>query len=252
MRAWHSQVCRPDSRINQGSFFVRTVLAASLAVFTLLLGSGCATPPQAPIPLAPQALKTAGTRIGVAMAPVPKVDTHLPGASCLLCLAAASVANSGLTRHAGTLPLEELPRLRLDLAERLRKQGLEAIVIEQDVKLDDLPAVSAQEPNRARRNFASLGEKYKLDKLLVIEITALGFQRTYSAYIPTGDPKSLFRASGYIVNLKDHTLEWYQPVEILKSAEGPWDEPPQYPGLTNAYFQALEMGQDSLRKPFGP
>lgn len=225
---------------------------AAVMVVVAVLGSGCATPLQAPIQLSPAALKSEGTRLGVAMSPLPKVDTHLPGAGCLLCYAAASMANSGLTRHAGTLPLEDLPKLKNDVADLLRKKGLDVVVIEEAVKIDDLPAMNSQEANKARRNFASLRDKYKLDKLLVIDITALGFERTYSAYVATGDPKSLLRGSGYIVNLKDHSLEWYQPVQILRSAEGKWDEPPQYPGLTNAYFQALELGKDSFLKPFAP
>jgi len=223
-------------------------LAAALAA-VVLLSAGCATPPQPPIPLSDSALKTSGARIGVAMSPLPKVDTHLPGASCLLCLAAASVANSSLTSHAGTLPLEDLPKLKAEAADALRKKGLSVVVIEEDVKVGDLPAFNSQQPNTARKDFSSLRDKYKLDKLLVIDITALGFQRTYSAYVPTSDPKGILRGSGYIVNLQNHVLEWYQPVEILKSADGKWDEPPKFPGLSNAYFQALELGRDSFIKP---
>jgi hypothetical protein len=54
-----------------------------------------------------------------------------------------------------------------------------------------------------------------------------------------------------VVNLKTNAYEWFMPVNILKSAEQKWDEPPKYPGLTNAYFQALELGRDSFLKPFG-
>jgi hypothetical protein len=240
-----------DLKIIQGSVFMKFGLAAALAAVVLLLAGGCATPPQPPIPLSDSTLKSPGARIGVAMSPLPKVDTHLLGASCLLCYAAASVANSSLTSHAGTLPLEDLPKLKADAAAALRKKGLEVVVIDEDVKIEDLPAFSSQQPNTARKNFSSLRDKYKLDKLLVIDITTLGFQRTYSAYIPTGDPKGIVRGSGYIVNLQTHALEWYVPVEILKSAEGKWDEPPKFPGLSNAYFQALELGRDSFVKPLG-
>lgn len=171
------------------------------------------------------------------------------GADCLLCYAAASLATSSLSTHAATLPLEDLPKLKADAAAALRKKGLDVVVIEEDLKLADLPAFSSQQPNTARKNFSSLRDKYKLDKLLVIDITRLGFQRNYSGYVPTSDPKGVIWGSGYIVNLQTHALEWYQPVEILKSAEGKWDEPPKFPGLSNAYFQALELGRDSFIKP---
>jgi hypothetical protein len=40
------------------------------------------------------------------------------------------------------------------------------------------------------------------------------------------------------------------PVELAKGSDGPWDESPSFPGLTNAYFQVLEMGKDAFLKPF--
>jgi hypothetical protein len=86
---------------------------------------------------------------------------------------------------------------------------------------------------------------------LVISITSLGFLRTYSAYIPTSPPKGLLEGVGYMVNLKTNNYEWYERVTIIKSADGNWDEPPQFPGLTNAYFQTLELGKDSFLRTFG-
>jgi len=105
-------------------------------------------------------------------------------------------------------------------------------------------------PNIAKKDFSALQKKYKVDRLLVIEIASLGFVRTYSAYIPTSDPKGVLQGSGYIVNLNSNTYEWYLPVNISKSADKNWDEPPKFPGLTNAYFQVLELGKDAFLQPF--
>jgi hypothetical protein len=41
------------------------------------------------------------------------------------------------------------------------------------------------------------------------------------------------------------------PLNMTKSADDKWDEPAKYPGLTNAYFQAIELGQDHFLKPLG-
>jgi hypothetical protein len=57
---------------------------------------------------------------------------------------------------------------------------------------------------------------------------------------------------GYMVNLSRNSYDWYLPVHIQKSADGVWDEPAKYPGLTNAYFQTLELARDSFLKPFAP
>lgn len=212
--------------------------------------AACAGVPQAPVPLAKEALSTQGSRIGVAMTVLPKVDSHLPGADCLLCMAFASAANSALTAHFRTLPHEDLPKLKSEIADLLKKKGNEVVLIDADIALDSLPKARAQQPNFAAHDFSALGQKHNVDRLLVVDIHTLGVLRTYSAYISTADPKAVLRGRGYIVNLKSGALEWYAPVEVLKSADTKWDEPPKFPGLTNAYFQALELGRDGFLKPF--
>jgi hypothetical protein len=221
-----------------------------LAIATVaILIAGCATPPQPPVYLSEGAL-TSPARIGVAMAPLPKVDTYLRGADCLLCMAAAAVANGSLTSYAQSLPREDLPQLKSRVAELIRKNGTDVTVIQEDINIDELPDYEPKAPNRAKKDFSSLGKKYNVDKLLVIQISSLGFLRTYSAYIPTSPPKGLFEGAGYIVNLKNNTYEWYERVNIIKAADGAWDEPPKFPGLTNAYFQSLELAKDSFLRPF--
>lgn len=228
---------------------MKTGAASVFAVVAIVLG-GCAAVPQVPVALDQHALGAESGRMGVAMAPIPRVDTAFPGAGCLLCMATASVANASLTTHARTLPLEDLPNLKNDIADLLRKKGNDVTVIEEEVDLKKLSNLSSKGPNIAKKDFSPLQQKYHIDKLLVIEITSIGFVRDYSAYIPTSDPRSVLEGAGYIVNLKDHVYEWYVPVKIIKNAEQNWDEPPKFPGLTNAYFQSLETGKDSFLAPF--
>jgi hypothetical protein len=229
---------------------IRASLAG--AAVALSIFSGCATRVQPAVPLAPSSMTTHGTRIGVVMTPLPKVDTSLPGASCLLCLMAANIANSSLTTHAKTLPYEDLPKLKEAIAEMVRKRGAEPVIIDEPLRLDDLPKATAAGDNRATRDFSALQKKYQLDKLLLIDFTQLGFERSYSAYVPTSDPKGVLRGSGSLIDLKTQSLDWYQPVIQMRSAEGAWDEPPKFPGLTNAYFQVIELGKDQLLGPLKP
>lgn len=220
-----------------------------LAALAILAG-GCASLPQQPVSLSRDAIGVQSGRIGVAMTELPKLDTQLPGANCLLCLAVASAATSSLTAHARTLPYEDLPKLKNKVADLLRRRGAAVTVIEENLDVKALPDFDTKEPNVARKDFLSLQQKYQIDKLLVIDVTALGFIRTYASYVPTSDPKGLLQGTGYIVNLKTNTYDWYQPVFVTKSADQNWDEPPKFPGLTNAYFQALEIGMDSILQPF--
>lgn len=224
-------------------------IGLTLAAFAVLL-SGCASAPQKPVQLAPDALKSTAGRVGVAMKALPTVDTHLPGAGCLLCLAAASIANSSLTAHTRTLPYEDLAKLKNDVADLMRKKGVNATVIAENIDMDALADFNGKGPNIARKDFSPLQKKYNIDKLVVIDIHTLGMLRTYSSYIPTSDPKAVLQGAGYIVNLSNNTYEWYLPVDVMKSTDKNWDEPPKFPGLTNAYFQALEVSKDKFLQPF--
>lgn len=214
-----------------------------------LILAGCAsTPQQQPIAMNGAALHGQGTQVGIAMK-VPKVDTSFPGAACLLCIAAASAANSSLTSYTQKLPSDDVVRIKSDLADALRKKGYAPTMLPDDFAVDKL-SKSAGGPNKPVYDFSSLRDKYHIDKLVVVEISELGISRNYSSYFPTGEPQSVVKGVGYMVNLADNTYEWYQPIAQAKTAGSPWDEAPSYPGLTNAYFQVVEGARDTVLKPF--
>lgn len=224
-----------------------SIWKCSFLTLALLL-AGCAAPKQAPLELKPSALAGA-TRVGVAMSALPKIEVALPGASCLLCIAVASAMNSSLSKHATTLSLDEFKQVKAQIASSLQKRGVQVVDLIQPIELNTLPSQPAAAPNSARKNFGALQVTHNIDKLLLVEVQAAGFQRNYSAYIPTSDPKGYIEGKAYLVDLKTHFYEWYQDFFILRSADGKWDEPPNFPGLTNAYFQALESAKDSLLRP---
>lgn len=230
-----------------GSF--RFVAPAWALVIALL--EGCASsPPQSAVAMSPQTVVPGSGRIGVAMTRMPQVDTYFPGAGCLLCMAAASVANSQMTNLTKALPQEDLPKLKQDVAARLRKSGAEVVIIEDDLVLKSLPDSKSEAPNFASKDFTAMQKKYDIARLVVLEVNTLGIERTYSGYIPTSEPKAVIRGRGYMVNLANNQYEWYLPIEILRSSDGKWDEPPRFPGLSNAYFQTVEVGRDAFLKPF--
>ncbi|MCE3608273.1 hypothetical protein LXA47_32410 [Massilia sp. P8910] len=218
-------------------------LVASIAILT-----GCMTPPQTPVALAPQAFVAPANNYGVFMTTLPVVDTQFPGADCLLCMAAASMMNSSLTSHVKTLPYEELPQLPAQVATVLKQRGANVTMIE---KLDfaALPDNGKAAPGFSRKDMSGLKASHKIDKLLVINLSMVGVERTFASYIPTSDPKAKVAGAAYIVNLTDNSYEWYVPLNVQKAADGKWDEPPTFPGVSNAYFQVLEMTKDQIIKP---
>jgi len=226
--------------------YFKGVLLACLV--TLI--SGCASKPQQPISLTDDLIGGKSGRIGVATSKIPQASTGFPGAACLLCYAAASLAHTSLTSHTESLPTDEIVFLKKELVDVLKAKRVDAVEIATPVNIAELPDFGKSEPNVARKDFTGLRGKLGIERLLVIDVTMHGFVRNYSAYVPTGDPKAIFSGSGYIVNLNTNTYEWYEPIEISKGASGSWDEPPKFPGLTNAYYQGVEIAKDRLLRPF--
>ena len=226
-------------------------IGAAFAVLGLWIAGCTHVPPQGSVSLAPEAVAKKETRIGVAMTPLAKPDMHIIGAGCLLCIAAANVANSALIDYSRTLPSEDLAGLKEEVAGRIRAKGGNAIILPDAIHLDKLPDFGDQpQPNFARKNFTGLRSQYGIDKLVVIEVNVLGMWRTYSAYIPTSDPKAAILGRGYMVDLATNAYEWYLPLTIMKASDKGWDEPPKFPGLTNAYFQVMELGKDAFLSSF--
>lgn len=218
--------------------------AMAVVAAAAVLGA-CATKPQAPLAL------TAGTfqsssRVGVILAE-PARDLYLPGASCLLCLGVAVAANSTLNSYAKTLKDDEIVQVKDELAAALRKKGLDATPVDGVVDLSKLPDLKLGD-NMSSHDFGAYTKRF--DRVVVVEIRQIGIERPYASYIPTGDPKAVMRGSAYMVDLKTNRLEWYEPLAVTKGTDGKWDEPPVFPGLTNAYYQAIEAGKEQIEKPF--
>ena len=231
-------------------------MGALLSLVATLWMAGCAVPVQKPVDLPSDYLSTGkgkAGRIGVVMSVLPKPDTQFPGAGCLLCVAVANAAHSSLTKQVQGFSTDELKPLPGDLAKLLQQRGLDAVLIAEPLNIAALPDLKPEEgSNRARKDFSALKAQHGIDRLLVVDIAALGVWRSYSAYVPTAVPRALVSGKAAIVNLPGNVMDWYLPIEVSRAAEGNWDEPPQFPGLTNAYYQVLEAVMDLVKKPFRP
>jgi hypothetical protein len=233
---------------------VQTTKRAFVAAVTALtvLMAGCATPPQAPIAWNSTAIKAAPGKVGVVMSSLPAPNTQFPGASCLLCIAFAEAANSEMTAHVKTLSLNDLKALSNDVAVQLRKQGLDVTVFPEPLAIDSVPERNSPSEGEARRDFASLRAKLNVDRLLVLDFPVVAVQRNYSAYIPQGAPFAAVRGTASMVDLRNNKLLWNQQVGAVVTPQDKWDEPPKFPGVTNAWYQALENAKDSVVKALAP
>ncbi|QFT57001.1 hypothetical protein [Microbulbifer sp. THAF38] len=223
----------------------------SLFVLGVVFLSGCAGAPQLPVEPDQRFWQQQEKRVGIIISSAPTPDVYLPGASCLLCLAAAEVANSSLSKHTESLSIDDVMVIAVDVNELLQSKDIEVIEIPQELNLRRLPKHKSEAPNSTKRDFSHFAAQYNISHLLVLDFNAVGMLRTYSSYIPTSEPKGYFEALGYLVDLSDNTYEWYRPVKVLKAAANEWDESPNFPALTNAYYQAIAEGKEILISSFG-
>lgn len=223
---------------------------AALWLLVVLILFGCATARQPPVSLAEGYFSTRADRIGVAMSEIPKPATSFPGADCLLCIALASMANSSMTSAVQGWSTDDLKLLKAELVEALKSRGQAAVAIDEVLKMDAIPDRSGANPGFARKDFSAWKASGGVERLLVVHLRALGAWRNYSAYVPTGAPRAVFQGEAYIVDLASHKLDWYETFDLARTAEGNWDEPPNFPGLTNAYYQVVEEGKDAIKRAF--
>lgn len=214
--------------------------------FTLV---GCVATPQGPVELDTMSLLVPDQKIGIVMDTVPDPALALPGANCLLCIAAAATANAGLKKHIKTLDAADVKELPDGIANLLRGQGVDAIVLEENLVINELPKYKSEIPNSPKKDFSELASKHGISKLIVIDIHLLGAVRPYASYIPTGDALAIVSGSAYLVDLSTNVYEWFLPIYSTRGAEGEWKEPPDFPGLTNAYYQVVEQARDAIFEP---
>ena len=132
--------------------------AAALALALVTLLSGCAGPVQQPVNLAADYFssnKAKTGRIGVVMSELPKPDTQFPGAGCLLCLAVANGAHSAMSKEVQAFSTDELKPLPAALVDALKKQGLDAVLISEPLKVADLPDLGAANDQLLQQELAT-------------------------------------------------------------------------------------------------
>ena len=95
-----------------------------------------------------------------------------------------------------------------------------------------------------------LKDKYGIDLLILMETYRVGGDRIYNGIIPTGDPRATFGVLSRMIDLNNNQLMMNQRTFLFNNAEGEWDEPPKYPGLTNSFYITMEQAREAVLKIF--
>ncbi|MCP4268330.1 MAG: hypothetical protein GY777_22605, partial [Candidatus Brocadiaceae bacterium] len=181
---------------------------------------------------------------------VPATNMYMPGADCLLCIATAHAMNASLDNVVESWVPDDFSLVESQLVKKLQEKGVAVVPIDGDINLTSLPKYRSEVANSTKHNFSSLAEKYDINQLLFIEIKRIGVVRRYAAYVPTSDPLATIQGVAYLVDLTSNTYKWYMPINLYKAADGNWDEAPEFPGLTNAFFQLVETSREMILREF--
>lgn len=221
------------------------VIAISIFFFT-----GCASVPQQQNVDVNLELVPKNQKIGLYVSPLPKITTAFPGAGCLLCLGAASLANASLTKQVETFQADELAKMQEVITEQLKAKGYDVVVITELIPEKKLPKIKPAVGTTITRKYNEYKTQHNVDQLLVVNFSFVGVMRQYSSYIPAGAPYANILAQFYMIDIANNTYSLYSPINISKSADGEWDAPPVFPAMTNAFYQAEEEAVDLLKTPF--
>lgn len=203
---------------------------------------GCSSSPkQTNLSIPKQFYKEGGEKIGLEfnIPDIPKL--HIYGASCLLCYAAASAANSSLSSYAKKIDISEVGSFKDTITKQIEGNGKSVILVDEVSDISDLPKLKPKQLGVAEHDHRALKEKLKVDYLLVFQIDQIGFYRPYTNYIPTGNPVGYIAGLIYMVDLESNEYKMYEKIDYKIPAKGEWKEPPNYPGLTNSVYEAIEQ-----------
>ncbi|MBO3276888.1 hypothetical protein [Pseudomonas schmalbachii] len=216
-----------------------------LPLLCLVLLTGCATP-QPPVPMDQSFWAQKQERIGIAYTQVPKPTVIMAGQQGLLDMAVNNGLAAGLRSKVETWDSSSLRSIPAQVGEQLRADGYQAVNIDDPLVLDTLAKNKAEKTGYASKDFQPLKSQKQIDKLVLFEFGSAGTMRTYYGMVPTSVPVAQVVVTTYVIDLNDNHLLYYQPNVFSHSADGEWDEAPDFPNLTNAFYQALDSTQQSL------
>ena len=214
----------------------------------VLVLAACGSTPQPIVSLNTNALTNQDLKIGlVYIEPEDEATTHIFGAGCLLCYGVASALTSSLDTHLeNTIDTSELTSLKeLVISEYSQ--------ISKNVELVTLPTSIKKlkkfkgELGFAKKDFRVLKETLAVDVIVVFDIYRYGAYRSFSNYVPNGDPQGHIAGLVYAIDLNTNAYLQYLPIDEKIQPAGEWDEGPTYPSVTTSYYQAVENAKQKIK-----
>ncbi|QDP02619.1 hypothetical protein [Thalassotalea sp. PS06] len=222
-------------------YFVVAILAITL--------TACGSTPQPTVALSTNVFAKPDLKVGVAyIQPASQATTHIYGAGCLLCYGVASSLTAKLDTHLkSNVDNGELENIKNLVLERYKLKTQNVSLVELPVPVNKMKKFKG-ELGYATKDFRSLKEKLDIDVLVVLEITEHGAYRSFSNYIPNGDPQGHVSGLLYGIDLETNAYIQYMKFNETIQPSGEWDEPPTFPSVTTSYYQAVENTKQAITK----
>jgi hypothetical protein len=214
----------------------------------VILLSACGSTPQPTVAITTNIFAKEDLKIGVVYnAPKDKATTHIFGANCLLCYGIASSLTSKLDKHlASSIETAELTKFKdLVLSEYSeRSKNVELVTL--PTPIDKFNKFKG-ELGFAKKDFRSLKESLDLDIVVVLQVNRHGAYRSFSNYIPNGNPQGYIAGVLYAIDLNTNAYVQYMEINEITQPSGEWDEAPFFPSVTTAYYQAVENTKQKIK-----
>jgi len=219
----------------------------SIVLIALFL-TACGSTPQPTVELKTNMFVDDKVKVGfVYNAPKDKATTHISGAGCLLCYGVASALTSKLDTHLeSTIGTEELTKIKeLVISKyKTRSENIELVYLPKAIsKLKSFKG----ELGFAKKDFRALKDSLNVDLLVVLQLNSHGAHRSFSNYIPNGDPQGHIAGLLYSVDLNTNAYVQYLEINENVQPAGEWDEPTSFPSVTTSYYQAIENAKQKIK-----
>ena len=228
------------------SKFSHKIKISLVATFTLLLAA-CGSTPQPTVALQANNVSADKKVVFAYVGPEDaKGTTHIYGASCLLCYGVAAGLTSSLDTHLeSTVDAAEMEAIRDVVISEYRQHNNDISVVTLDMPVSKLKKFKG-ELGFAPVDFRVFAEKLNADVLVLLELAEHGAFRSFSGYVPNGDPQGYVHGLLSTIDLKTNGYIQYLVIDEKVQPEGEWDEPTAFPSVTNAYYQAVENVKQKL------
>jgi hypothetical protein len=221
-------------------------LRSILVGCTLLILAGCAVNPT--VQMKPEFWAQKDRVLVVALSDLPKADYYMSGSQGLLDIAISQSVSNELDEYLESVDISDYEGAQGEIAQKLQDRGFTIKELDRTINTESLKEFESPSDGRtyADKDFRSLRTELAADRIVLLTVEAVGTQRSYYGFVPTGRPVAILRARGEIVDLTSNEVLWRNSDVVTVEIDEPWDQPPEYQNVGAAVNKVIVLARDSM------